>query len=64
MRAKRGVWGNEYTLVKTQIPRQFIQEVVEVDRGIRAVIVRKENLPQLASPEVLDYMPIPWRFLR
>ena len=49
-----------YTIVKTQVPRTFLEAssgAARVERGIRARVIPNQSLPSL-KPEILNYSPV------
>ncbi len=48
-----------YTIIKTSIPKSKIipENVVTVDRGVKAVVVPTKDLPALSTPKVLKRKP-------
>ena len=49
-----------FTLIRVQVRRNLLRnfDILEVDRGIPAVVVPKGFLPLLGRPRVLPYMPL------
>ena len=48
-----------YTIIRTDAPSSIVPKITPVDGGVPAVVIPTNSLPQLSTPQILPYSPLP-----
>ena len=48
-----------YTIIMTDAPTSIVPRVIPVDGGVPSVVIPTYSLPQLSTPQILPFSPVP-----